>query len=139
MVKLKLITANDTDFWQSVEKVASLEKLNARIADKTGFVILSDGVPIGVISFNFLWDELPFLSLIKILPNYRRMGCGSEALNMFEDYLREIGYASLLTSTQSDETAQHFYRKKGYRECGCLILEKSKLKQPMEIFFIKDL
>jgi hypothetical protein len=28
----------------------------------------------------------------------------------------------VLTSTQSDEDAQHFYRRLGYRDCGVLIL-----------------
>jgi ribosomal protein S18 acetylase RimI-like enzyme len=32
------------------------------------------------------------------------------------------GYRMVLTSTQSDEDAQHFYRRLGYRDCGVLVL-----------------
>lgn len=40
-----------------------------------------------------------------------------------------------MTSTQSDETAQHFYRKLGYVESGSLLFEN----EPLEIIFRKSL
>lgn len=40
-----------------------------------------------------------------------------------------------MTSTQADEGSQHFYRKLGYKDAGCLILDT----QPSEIFFVKQL
>ncbi len=43
----------------------------------------------------------------------------------------------LLTSTQTDEEAQHFYRKLGFKECGCLIIDNPEYEQPMEMFFAK--
>lgn len=42
-----------------------------------------------------------------------------------------------MTSTQVDETAQHFYRQIGYKDCGCLVLDIPELEQPMEKFLIK--
>ena len=42
----------------------------------------------------------------------------------------------LMTSTQVDESAQHFYRKIGYKDCGCLVLDIPELEQPMEMFLI---
>ena len=56
-----------------------------------------------------------------------------------EKLLKERGCKALLTSTQSDERGQFFYRKTGFKECGCLILEDTPLSQPMELFFIKTL
>ncbi len=91
----------------------------------------------GVIAYTMFWEELPFLTLIKLLPEYRLRGFGREAIALFEEELKKLGFCALLVSTQTDEEAQHFYRKAGYRECGCLILDGA-LKQPMEMFFIKS-
>ena len=44
-----------------------------------------------------------------------------------------------LTSTQSDESAQHFYRKLGYKDCGCLVINEGPLAQPAELFLSKVL
>lgn len=40
-----------------------------------------------------------------------------------------------MTSTQSDETAQHFYRKLGYVDAGALLLQD----EPLEIILTKAL
>jgi hypothetical protein len=40
-----------------------------------------------------------------------------------------------MTSTLANEGAQHFYRKLGYRDSGCLILED----EPLEILLTKNL
>ena len=37
--------------------------------------------------------------------------------------MSRAGHGMVLVSTQSDEPAQHFYRKLGYRDCGCLPLD----------------
>lgn len=50
---------------------------------------------------------------------------------------RKQGYGMLLTSTQTDETAQHFYRKIGYKDCGALIMTIPGYEQPMEMFLAK--
>ena len=41
----------------------------------------------------------------------------------------------VMTSSQSDEKAQHFYRKLGYSDVGSLTLPK----EPLEIIFMKKL
>lgn len=47
------------------------------------------------------------------------------------------GYGMLLTSTQVDEEAQHFYRKLGYKDCGGFVIDVPGYEQPMEMFLIK--
>jgi len=53
--------------------------------------------------------------------------------------MKSSGYGMVMTSTQVDETAQHFYRKLGYQDSGGLIVSVPKYKQPMEMFFIKEI
>jgi len=48
-------------------------------------------------------------------------------------YPRDAGYSVVLTSTQSNESAQHFYRRLGYRDAGGLLLPE----EPLEILFVK--
>ena len=48
-------------------------------------------------------------------------------------------YGMLLTSTQVDETAQHFYRKLGYKDCGGFVIDIPRYVQPMELFLIKEI
>ncbi|MNP74328.1 hypothetical protein D3C76_1711890 [compost metagenome] len=49
--------------------------------------------------------------------------------------MKQKGYDMVMTSTQADEGAQHFYRKLGYKDAGCLILDS----QPLEILLTKKL
>ncbi len=60
-------------------------------------------------------------------------------IQRWEKDMKEQGYGMLLTSTQADETAQHFYRKLGYKDCGGLIINIPAYAQPMELFFAKEL
>ena len=100
-----------------------------------GYGVFSDGEEVGVIEYKDFWDGMPYLSLMKIIPGFRNNGVGTKALKLFESEMKSAGHGAVLLSTQSDEGAQHFYRKAGYSECGCLILENSPFKQAMELFF----
>ena len=51
--------------------------------------------------------------------------------------MKEQGYGMVLTSTQVDENAQHFYRKLGYKDCGGFVIDVPGFEQPMEMFMIK--
>ena len=50
--------------------------------------------------------------------------------------MKSSGYGLIMTSTQVDEGAQHFYRKIGYQDSGALVMNVPNFKQPMEMFFI---
>jgi hypothetical protein len=49
--------------------------------------------------------------------------------------MEQQGFDTVMTSTQSDEHAQHFYRKLGYVDAGALLLDT----QPLEIILIKKI
>ena len=48
--------------------------------------------------------------------------------------MRRLGYSTVLTSTQSDEFAQHFYVKLGYRAIGGFSIGSD----PYELIFMKE-
>lgn len=58
---------------------------------------------------------------------------------MLKQEMRQFGYGMVMTSAQVDENAQHFYRKLGYKDSGCLVIDIPKYAQPMEMFLIKEI
>ena len=66
---------------------------------------------------------------------YRRKGFGKKLVHHWEKDMKEKGYQNVMTSTQSDEEAQHFYRKMGYTEIGGFKLSG----EPLEIIFYRNL
>ena len=60
-------------------------------------------------------------------------------IKYWENDMKSQGFRMLLTSTQVDENAQHFYRKLGYKDCGGLVIDIPGYEQPMELFLIKSI
>lgn len=53
--------------------------------------------------------------------------------------MRALGHKMVMTPTQVDEQAQHFYRKLGYVEKGSLAFDNTPLEQPLEMLLLKRL
>ena len=90
---------------------------------------------IGWLRYNLFWDNTPFLNMIYLLDGERGKGYGSKLISFWEKEMKERGYDHVLTSTQSNELGQFFYRKNKYKDVGSLILPN----QPLEIMFYKNL
>jgi hypothetical protein len=60
-------------------------------------------------------------------------------MDFWESEMADRGYKVCMTSTMVNEESQHFYRKIGYKDCGCLVLDIPGFEQPMEMFLIKAL
>ena len=75
--------------------------------------------------------------MLYIHSGQRGNGYGQRLMAHWEADMKARGYGILLTSTQADETAQHFYRKIGYKDCGALLLGMPHDTQPTELFLIK--
>ena len=88
---------------------------------------------IGWLRYNLFWDCIPFMNLIYFLEDYRRIGIGKKLVEYWEKDMKQKGYNNVLTSTQSNEDAQHFYRKIGYMEIGGFKF----MDDPFEIIFQK--
>ena len=94
-----------------------------------------DGSFAGFLRYGLFWDSIPFMNLLFLLEEYRNQGIGTALVAFWEDRMRKEGFSRVMTSTQSDESAQHFYRKLGYMDTGALVLPE----QPMEIILRKEL
>ncbi|WP_342551757.1 GNAT family N-acetyltransferase [Paenibacillus sp. FSL R7-0652] len=90
---------------------------------------------IGWIRYSFFWDNTPFMNMLWIEDVHRNEGMGTKAVLFWENEMKKQGFPLVMTSTLANEGAQHFYRKLGYRDSGCLILED----EPLEIILTKKL
>lgn len=90
---------------------------------------------IGWLRYGYFWDIIPIMNMISIEENHRRKGFGSQLVAFWENEMRKQGHTSVMTTTLSDEQAQHFYRKLGYVDSGALLLPDEAL----EIIFLKTL
>ncbi|MCC3373812.1 GNAT family N-acetyltransferase [Cohnella sp. REN36] len=92
-----------------------------------------DGTNIGWLRYGYFWDNTPFMNMIWIDEAYRKQGAGKRAALFWESKMKKQGHKLLMTSTLANEEAQHFYRKLGYKDAGCLLLEN----EPLEILLTK--
>ena len=137
--RIKYLSENDKSFWFTLDRHLNEKEFELKIRDKRGYIISDDDKPIGVMRYNLMWDNTPFLTLIIFDEAYRGKGFGYKAMQFWESEMRELGYKMVMTSTQVDEQAQHFYRKLGYVDRGGLFLDKTPFEQPQEMFMLKVL
>ena len=94
---------------------------------------------LGWMRWNLFWDNTPFLNMLYLLEAYRSKGYGKAMMAWWEAEMQSQGFDTLMTSTASDEYAQHFYRKLGYRDCGGFVIDLPAFAQPMELFLLKGI
>ena len=129
----------DKGFWFGLDRHLPEDEFERKVRDGQAYVILSDGAPAGLMRYGLFWDEIPFCNMLVIAPEHRGQGMGKALMSAWETEMAAQGYDLLMVSTQSDETAQHFYRKLGYRDCGVLLMDAPGREQPAELFFMKNI
>lgn len=99
------------------------------------YIAEEDGKIIGWLRYSLFWDNTPFMNMLYFLENHRQKGHGRAMVDYWEKQMLALGYRCVMTSTASDEYAQHFYVKSGYRAVGGFNYQND----PYEIIFMKDL
>lgn len=138
-MQLLPMTDEDMGFVMGIDTQVDASGFRSRVQSKSGFVLVENGRSVGLMHHCVLWDKLPFLNLVYVLEGERGRGLGTMAMASWEAEMKERGYNMVLLSTQADETAQHFYRKLGYVDCGALLFQNTPFDQPAELFFRKVL
>ncbi len=62
------------------------------------------------------------MNMLFVLQPYRGQGIGRQLVTFWEGEMKRFGHRQVLTSTQANESAQHFYRKLGYADVGQFVL-----------------
>jgi GNAT superfamily N-acetyltransferase len=130
--------AGDGDLQYLVENDRLPEDQLAAIVASGRVLVAEDdgrGVPIGWLRWGLFWDEVPFMNRLHVAERRRREGVGRLLVTEWERACGREGHTTVMTSSVSAESAQHFYRKLGYTDAGCLLLPG----ESAEIFFLKQL
>ena len=139
MIKIRYVEASDKEFWYSLDKHLPETEFENKVYTKRGYVLSLNNKPVGLLRYNLFWDSVPFCTMIFIDCQYQGKGYGKQLIQYWGNDMKRRGYEMLLTSTQVDEKAQHFYRKLGYKDCGGFVIDIPQYAQPMEMFFIKSI
>ncbi len=139
MIKIRYVEASDKEFWYSLDKHLPETEFENKVYTKRGYVLSLNNKPVGLLRYNLFWDSVPFCTMIFIDCQYQGKGYGKQLIQYWENDMKRRGYEMLLTSTQVDEKAQHFYRKLAYKDCGGFVIDIPQYAQPMEMFFIKSI
>lgn len=139
MLEVHHATNADIPIWFDYDKHISESELLLKISVNRCYTLKNDDDVIGVMRYNLFWDSIPFLTMIYLDESARGKGYGRQAMLHWENEMRSLGFPCVMTSTQADEEAQFFYRKLGYKDAGCLILDIPPIAQPTELFFVKGL
>lgn len=89
----------------------------------------------GWLRYGLFWDNIPFMNMLFLLNEYRGKGYGRGLVEYWENEMKRAGYCSIMTSTASDEYAQHFYNHIGYKTVGGFTPEGD----PLELVLWKNL
>ena len=117
-------------------------KIDAQIAlnpNRIEDIVIAEwnGKQVGYVRLEYLWSIVPYISLIRVLPEYRRQGVGKALLRFIETFLRGAGHDALYSSSQADEPEpQAWHRHVGFEECGFIAGINDGIG---EVFFYKRL
>lgn len=135
---MNIAFANDSDYEyiRSRDLHISESLILAKIKENEIYILRNrDGSNIGWMRYGYFWDNIPFMNMIWVDEQFRGKGVGNKVVLFWEEQMKQKGFKMVMTSTQADEGSQHFYRKLGYHDAGCLLLDT----QPLEILLTKKL
>lgn len=132
---IRYVLPEDREYLAGQDHHISAPMLQKKMADKEYLLLVKEDKPIGWLRFGYFWDNLPMMNLLWLDEPFRRQGGGRKLVSFWEAEMKQAGYDAVMTSTLSNEPAQHFYRQLGYKDMGSLLLPE----EPLEIIFWKVL
>lgn len=131
MITIRTAVETDIGFLHSLEMVPRGDRLAAALEKGSIWIVRSGETSVGFLLFSVLWGSLPFLEFFEILASQRGRNFGADAVRAWEREMGSRGFDLVLTSTQADGDAQHFWRRMGYVDCGALTVRS----KAAEVFF----
>lgn len=117
-IKIREGSERDFDILRRCDTHISEEMLKDKITCRRILIAEIGGEFAGWLRYGMFWDEMPFINMLFILDKFRGKGIGTLLVKNWEQRMRSHGYGIFLTSTQAEESAQHFFRKLGYSDLG---------------------
>ncbi len=139
MAEIRYVTAADQAFWFALDRHLSKTEFAEKVRTRRGYVLSVDQKPVALLRYNLFWDNTPFCTLLFVDGAQQRKGYGRMLMAYWEKDMKAQGFGMVMTSTQVDEAAQHFYRRLGYKDCGGITMDIPGYEQPMELIMSKAL
>ena len=139
MITVRYVSDADKDFWYSLDQHLLEKEFDKKVRDRQGYVLFDDDIPKALLRYNLFLDNTPFCTMLFVEWSEQKRGYGRRLMEYWEKDMKEQGYGMIMTSTQVDEEAQHFYRKLGYKDCGGFTVDIPGYEQPMEMIMSKPL
>ncbi len=117
-MNIRTASPDDTPVLQQHDRHISPGELETSVRLGRVYVAEEHGEFAGWLRYNLFWDNTPFMNLLYVLDSHRGKGYGRLLVEYWEDRMRRAGYGTVMTSTQSNECAQHFYERLGYGAVG---------------------
>ncbi len=119
-VSTRFATPADLDFVRQDQYLPD-DILRRKIEWREIVVAEVGGSPAGYLRLEYLWSKIPYVGLIRVIPERRRRGVGKALLKFVEEFLREQDHTALYSSSQADEAEpQAWHRRVGFVECGMI-------------------
>lgn len=97
------------------------DRVARQIAAGEVWVAEHAGAAVGYLRLEYLWGRVPYIALIRVLPEHRRHGVGRALLDAVQEHASAGGHPWLYSSSQADEAEpQAWHRHMGFTECGFL-------------------
>lgn len=135
MTEIRYATMADKELLLSKNSNIKENIWEESIKNKHEIIMFVDGNFAGWLRYNLFWDEIPFMNMLYFLEEYRDKGYGTQIVKFWENEMAKFGYDKVMTSSQANEFAQHFYRKLGYQDAGGFF----SFCNDLEIIFTKKL
>lgn len=138
-MNIRYVTAEDRAFWYQLDRHLPPPEFDKKVRDAMGYVLTDGEHPVALLRYNLFWDHTPFCTLLYVEESAQGRGFGKALMVHWEADMKARGYGMVMTSTQVDEGAQHFYRKLGYQDAGGFVLNIPGYEQPMELIMVKEI
>lgn len=135
MTEIKYATMDDYGLLISRDTHVRKEEWKKLIEKNQALIFKVDNHFAGWLRYNLFWNEIPFMNMLYFLEEYRGKGYGTQMVRFWERKMAKLGYDKVMTSSQANKSAQHFYRKLGYRDAGGFF----PFCNDLEIIFTKEL
>lgn len=119
---------SDLAFLAANDRHIPLQELDQAIRLGRVLILEAELQPVGWLRWGMFWDSIPFMNLLYLLDGHRGHGHGRALVSAWEQRMRDAGHSLVMTSTQADEYAQHFYRHLGYADAGSFALPGESLE-----------
>ena len=134
-MKIRVAEKEDLEILRQYDTHISSEELAYALARCRVYIVEVRGQFAGWLRYNLFWDNTPFLNMLYLLEEFRGKGYGKEVVRYWESRMAEKKYDCVMTSTASDEYAQHFYMRLGY----CAIGGFTYREDPFELILMKEI